>query len=143
MLLGFFTRAIIARYFETSQYGVYSLALTIISIGLILATLGFQNSLPREISVYREKYPSKVKTLISTAFLIVLFNSILIIILLNFAAPFTVELFDEKNLPSVLKIMSLALPFSALTGTIISVSRGFGRVREKLYFQNIIYPLLF
>ncbi len=143
MLLGFLGRALIARYFETSQYGVYSLALTIISIGLILTTLGFQNSLPREISVYKEKYPSKVKNLISTAFLIVLFNSILILIFLNFAAPFTMELFHEKNLPSVLKIMSLALPFSALTATIISVSRGFGRVRERVYFQNIVYPLLF
>ena len=143
MLFGFLSRAIIARYFETSHYGVYSLALTIISIGLILATLGFQNSLPREISVYREKYPSKVKTLISTAFLIVLFNSILILILLNFIAPFTVKLFHEENLPFVLKIMSLSLPFSALTGTIVAISRGFSRVRERVYFQNILYPLVF
>ncbi|NJE08450.1 polysaccharide biosynthesis-like protein [Thermococcus sp. M39] len=44
MLLGFFSRAVIARYFKTSQYGVYSLALTIISIDITLATLGFQIS---------------------------------------------------------------------------------------------------
>lgn len=38
--------------------------------------------------------------------------------------------------------MALALPFSALTGTFVAISQGFGRVREKVYFQSLLYPLL-
>ncbi|WP_240910943.1 hypothetical protein [Thermococcus sp. MV5] len=40
-LFGFFNKAIIARYFATAEYGVFNLALTILSIALVIATLGF------------------------------------------------------------------------------------------------------
>jgi len=48
------SRAIIARYFSTREHGVFNLALTVLSSALAVATLGFQNSLPREVAFYRE-----------------------------------------------------------------------------------------
>ncbi|AAL80906.1 hypothetical protein PF0782 [Pyrococcus furiosus DSM 3638] len=41
MLFSFLSRAIIARNFSTSEYGVFNLALTVLSIALVIATLGF------------------------------------------------------------------------------------------------------
>ncbi|MBP1911651.1 oligosaccharide flippase family protein [Thermococcus stetteri] len=60
----FLSRALIARHYSTAEYGVFNLALTVLSIALILATLGFQNSLPRVVAFYREKEPSRVRDLI-------------------------------------------------------------------------------
>lgn len=68
MLFGFLSRTVIARYFSTGEYGVFNLALTVLNIALVIATLGFQNSLPREVAFYKEKEPLRVNALISTAF---------------------------------------------------------------------------
>ena len=143
MLFGFFNRAIIARYFTTSEYGVFNLALTVLNVALVIATLGFQNSLPREVAFYREKEPSRLKALISTALVIVVVNSVIWTAILILGAENIARVFDEERLVYALKIMALALPFSALIGTIISISRGFGRVRERVYFQDIVYPTAF
>jgi len=143
MFFGFLSRAVIARYFSTGEYGVFNLALTVLSIALVVATLGFQNSLPREVAFYKERGPSKVGDLISTALIIVALNSIIWTIVLILGAGNIAQIFNEERLVHALKIITFALPFSALIGTIISISRGFGRVREKVYFQNIVYPTAF
>jgi len=142
MFFGFLSRAVIARYFTTSEYGVFNLALTVLSIALVIVTLGFPNSIPREVAFYKEREPSKVRDLISTALIIVAVNSLIWVIVLILGAEDIAQIFNEERLVYALKIMAFALPFSALTGTIISISRGFGRVRERVYFQNIVYPLL-
>ncbi|HII60994.1 oligosaccharide flippase family protein [Pyrococcus horikoshii] len=64
MFFGFLSRAIMARYFSVSEYGVFNLALTVLSIVLVVATLGFQNSLPKEVAFYRERKPSRVRELV-------------------------------------------------------------------------------
>jgi len=142
MFFGFLSRAVIARYFSTGEYGVFNLALTVLSIALVVATLGFQNSLPREVAFYREKEPSRVRNLISTALIIVAVNSIIWAIILILGAENIAQVFNEERLVYALKIVAFALPFSALIGIIISISQGFGRVREKVYFQNMVYPIL-
>jgi len=139
----FLSRTIIARHYSTSEYGVFNLALTVLSIALIIATLGFQNSLPREIAFYREKEPLKVRDLISTALVIVALNSIVWMTILILGAEAIAQIFNEIRLVYALRIVAFALPFSALMYVIISISQGFGRVKEKVYFQNIMYPILF
>ncbi|KUH34407.1 polysaccharide biosynthesis protein [Thermococcus celericrescens] len=142
MLFGFLSRAVIARYFSTGEYGVFNLALTVLNIALVVATLGFQNALPREVAFYREREPSKVGDLVSTALVIVAASSFVITALLVLGSGFVARVFSEERLVYALRIAALALPFWALTGVVIAVSRGFGRVREQVYFQNIVYPIV-
>ncbi|ACJ17192.1 Polysaccharide biosynthesis related protein [Thermococcus onnurineus NA1] len=143
MFFGFLNRAIIARYFSTSEYGTFNLALTVLSVVLVIVTLGFQNSLPREIAFYKKRKPSRIKELISTAMIIVTLNSVVWMTILILGAEGISRIFNEDGLNLALKIMAFTLPFSALTTTVISVSHGFGRVREKVYFQNIAPPVAF
>ncbi len=142
-LFGFFNRAIIARYFSTGEYGVFNLALTVFSILLVIATLGFQSALPREVAIYKEKNPSKLWDLVSTAFIILIFNSGLLALFLIIGANNITHIFHDSRLEEPLRIIAFALPFSALTLGTVSISRGFGRVREKVYFQNVFYPITF
>lgn len=143
MFFGFLSRVIIARFFSRAEYGVFNLALTILSVALVIATIGFQNSLPREVVFYKEKDSTKVGDLISTALLVVGLNSLIWMVVIILGAGNIGKVFDEMRLVSALRIVALALPFSALTGIMISVSRGFERVREQVYFQSIVYPTVF
>ncbi|NJE03845.1 flippase [Thermococcus sp. MV11] len=142
MLLGFLSRAVIARYFSTGEYGVFNLALTVLNVVLVIVMLGFSNSLPREVAFYREKEPQKVADLTSTALIIVALNSLFWVGVLLLGADELAGLFNDDRLVSALRVVVFALPFWALTGVIIAISRGFGRVREMVYIQNVLYPLI-
>ena len=142
MALGFLARALIAREFSKAEYGTFNLALTVLNIGLVIATFGLQNALPREVAFYREREPGKVDRLISAAIAITAVSAAITALLIFFLAGDISLIFREERLVSALRIIVLALPFSALTAVLISASRGFGRVREQVYFQNITYPLI-
>ncbi len=142
MLFGFLSVVVIARFFSRAEYGVFSLALTILSVALVIATMGFQNSLPREVAFYREEEASRIGSLILTALTIVSLTSLTVTAFLVSGSVYIAQAFNEERLIYALKIVSLALPFSALTATFIAISQGFGRVREKVYFQNFLYPIL-
>ncbi|WP_457754645.1 flippase [Thermococcus sp.] len=147
MLLGFISRTLIARQYTVLEYGVFNLALTVIGVGSIIATLGLTNSLPREVAFYREREPDKINNLISTAMSLVAMSSVLTVMAIvisrsEIADALTRTETSYQLLKDALKVISLALPFSVLTSTVISATRGFGRVRERVYFQNIIYPVI-
>ena len=55
MLLGFVSRVIIVRYITQSEYGIYSLALVLISIFATISTLGLQEGSTRYIAYFRGK----------------------------------------------------------------------------------------
>ncbi|NJE61785.1 flippase [Thermococcus sp. 21S7] len=147
MLLGFISRTLIARHYTVLEYGVFNLALTVIGIGSTIATLGITSSLPREVAFYREKEPDRVDTLISTALSLVAISSVLTVAAIILSRPEIADALTRTEssyllLKDALKVISLALPFTVLTGIILSVTQGFGRVRERVYFRNIIYPII-
>lgn len=136
-------RIIVARWFSTHEYGIFNLTLTIFQIALVIASLGFLNSLPREISIYKIKNNFKIDKLISTALGIMIINSMIWMSILFFGANIISNIFKDNALIYPLKTISLALPFSIFIEVLISISRGFGRVRERVYFRNILSPFLF
>ncbi|WP_324735083.1 oligosaccharide flippase family protein [Thermococcus sp. SY098] len=140
-LFGFFNKAIIARYFATAEYGIFNLVLTIFSISLVIATLGFGNSLPREVAIYKEKKLSQLWDLTSTAVVILVFNSAVLMLLLTIGAKEVAQIFHDMRLEEPLKIIAFALPFSGLTVGIVAISRGFGRVRERFTHIYGSHPL--
>jgi len=143
-ILGFFTRIVVARAFSTSEYGIFNLTLTILNIGLIIAKLGFQNSLPREIAFYRSKNQLKeVEDVISTALSIVTISSLFLMAVLTSQSYIIAEFFHNDMLSYTIRITTFALPFSVLVAIITSISRSFGRIRESIYYQNIFNPLIF
>ncbi|AAL80901.1 hypothetical protein PF0777 [Pyrococcus furiosus DSM 3638] len=133
----------IARYFSTSEYGVFNLALTVLSIAPRSCHARLSELPPKGGCFLHGAGAVEVGNLILTALVIVTVNSLLITVLLILGSGFVAQVFREERLAYALKIVALALPFSALTGVMISISRGFGRVRGQVYFQNIVYPTLF
>ncbi len=142
-LIGFLSRTVIARSFSADEYGVFNLVLTVLNIALLIVPIGFQSSLPREIAFYSKKKPSIIGNLIFIALIIIILNSTILTTILIIEAEEISHVFAEPRLKYALKLVSFALPFSALIVTIVSISRGVGRVREQVYFQNIVHPALF
>ncbi len=145
MLLGFFSRVIIVRYITQSEYGIYSLALVLMSIFVTISTLGLQQGATRYIAYFRgRKEEGKVKGVISSSIKIALIVSIIFsLILFLLADIISTNIFHSPELSTPLKIFSLAIPFTVLIGIFTSLFRGFDRVEPNVYFQNILRGVLF
>ncbi|AIJ04925.1 polysaccharide biosynthesis protein [Methanocaldococcus bathoardescens] len=142
MFFGFLSRIIIARHYTTFEYGIFSLSLTILSVVMVLVSLGLPEGVVREIGFYKDKDISKVKEIIFTSLFIISLSSLVFMILTFFSSDFIAKIFHQDELSVFLEILSFTIPFSAISGIIISFSRGFGRVKERIYLQSVLYPIL-
>lgn len=68
MLLGFIGRIILIRYMTQSEYGVFSLASVLVSVFVVISTLGLDIGSTRQIAFYRGKEAtSKVREVVLSA----------------------------------------------------------------------------
>ncbi|AMQ19528.1 flippase [Thermococcus peptonophilus] len=143
MLLNFLTKAVLARYYERSQYGSFTLTVTVLSIAMTIALLGLQNGLSREIARHLQRDRNVALKLASTGVLIGSSSSLALTVLVFTLAPNLGNVLNDPHLNLVLRIASPALLPMVLTMIIVAISRGHGRVRENFYYRNVLPQLLF
>jgi len=145
LLFGFLARVLVARYGTESEYGVYALALAILSIGASVATLGLQTGASRSIAHARAKNDNaKVRGLISASVWFALAASLSLCLVLLLTSDIIAEgIFHEATLGLPLKIFAAAIPFLTLIYIFVSIFRGFDDVKPTVYFGNILMSLLF
>jgi O-antigen/teichoic acid export membrane protein len=145
MLLGFASRVIVVRYITQSEYGVFSLAVTLVGIFSVIATLGLSEGAARYIAYFRGKNElAKIKGVIFSSLGFTLIASVLLSLALFFASDIlATKAFDDPELSTPLKIFSAAIPFSVLIGMLTAIFRGFDRVDVKVYFGDILQGALF
>jgi len=144
LFLGFISRPMVARYGTEADYGVFSLAFAILSICVVIATLGLQQGATRSIAYARGKNDSeKVQKLIpaSLQFGLIAGISLGIIVFLT-SDIIAAKIFHDAALAFPLKIFALGIPFLTLMRVFVSIFRGFGDIRPTVYFENILRPLL-
>jgi len=145
MLLGFVSRVIVVRYITQSEYGIFSLALVLMSIFVTISTLGLQEGATRYIACFRgKKEERKVRGVISSSIKIALAASVIFSLILFLSADIiSGNIFHISDLSTPLKIFSAAIPFTVLIGIFTSIFRGFDEVKPNVYFQNILRNVLF
>ena len=145
MLLGFIGRVILVRYITQTEYGIYCLALVVISIFATIATLGLSEGSTRYIAYFRgKKEEGKVRGIISSSIKIAIIASISLAVISFFISDFiSVNIFHTLELSTPLKIFSIAIPFTVLINVFIAIFRGFDRVDAKVYFNDILRPVLY
>jgi len=143
ILFTFVSKTLVARNFERAQYGTFNIALTLVNIGLIVALMGFLAGLPREISRYRRESPHVIRFLVSTALIVSLLVSSVIVVLYYLIAPWLSEILNDPYLGYTLRVVAISLPFMVISYLLVSVSRGFDRVRENVYYRKILPQLLY
>ena len=145
MLLGFIGRIILVRYTTQTEYGIYCLALVVISIFVTISTLGLSEGSTRYIAYFRGKNEEgKVRGVISSSIKIALVASISLATISFFTSDFiSTGIFHTLELSTPLKIFSIAIPFTVLINVFIAIFRGFDRVDAQVYFNNILRPVLY
>jgi O-antigen/teichoic acid export membrane protein len=144
-LLIFIGRLIIIRFWSQSDYGVFSLALIILTVVSLLATLGMKDGAIRLIAYTRGKKDyKKIPELISSIIILSIVASIILGGLLFFLSEFLANnVFNDVALITPLKVCAIAVPFYTLIDILVSLFRGFNQVKPTVYFHHILINLLF
>lgn len=144
MVIAFIARILIARYYSPSEYGIFSLGYTILFIFATIGTLGLQDGVARQIAYYGGKNNKKIiNSIIFCSILFSLSSGIILsVLLVSFSNVISTKLFHWQS-PSFLQIFSIAIPFFILILILASIFRGFGSVKEKVFFSDIMRNSLF
>ncbi|NMX21234.1 hypothetical protein C5S30_02110 [ANME-1 cluster archaeon GoMg4] len=123
----------------------FSLALVVLNISVMIATLGLQDGTARYIAYFRGKNEiSNVHGVISASIQFATLASILLCLALFFASDtIATMIFHDSELIFPLKIFAFGIPFLTLITIFVSIFRGLDRVKEKVYFQDILRNVFF
>ena len=141
----FLARIIITRVWTKSDYGLYSLALAILSISMVISTLGLIQGVSRNIAYARgKKEYEKISSLISASIWFSLIAGVLIgSFLFLFSEQISLKIFHEPALITPLKIFAVSVPLISLINIFVSIFRGFDQIKPYVYFQQILLRVLF
>lgn len=145
VIIAFVTRILIARHFTQTEYGIFSLGFTILSIFVMIGTLGLQDGIARQIAFYHGKGKGdKVISIVSYSILFAIFVGIILFLIAFFLSDIlSINFFNLPALSHPLKIFSTAIPFFILIYIITAIFRGFGSAKERAIFQDVLRNLLF
>ena len=143
LLLGFATKVLIVRYTTQAEFGIYSLAVALVSIFSLISTLGLQQGAARYISVLRGD-EERTKAVAASALQIGIATGLASFLILYFSSEFiSKRIFNISEFTKALRIVSLSIPFAVVVNIFISIFRGYGIIKPKVYFQDLGRPLIF
>jgi O-antigen/teichoic acid export membrane protein len=145
LLFNFIAKLIIARYGLEANYGMFSLALAILTVAMMLACLGLHLGATRYIAYFRAKGDeAKVRGTLSVSLEVATVASLALSIVLFFSAEaIATNIFHNSQLAPFLRIFAIGTPFFTLTYIIAAIFRGFDKVEPQVYFQYIMLNVLF
>jgi len=135
----------VARHSTEADYGVFSLAYVIISICAMVATLGLDEGVTRNLAYARGvNNTKKVQELVSTSIQLGLLASVSLGVTIFFTSDIiATTIFHDTALGLPLKIFALGIPFFTLVSIFVSFFRGFDNIKPRVYLQDVLINLLF
>jgi O-antigen/teichoic acid export membrane protein len=137
MLLGFISVILVVRITTQSEYGTYSLATTIISIIILVSSLGLGEGGTRYIAYFRgTEEINKIRDTITSSVQIALISGSVFLILSFLIAPIiSDDIFHSPELLTPLRLLAISIPFSVLINIYVSIFRGFDKIVPSAYFS--------
>ncbi len=137
-------RLLVARFLGPSDYGLFSLGISVLVVVSTLAKAGLPAGMARFIAFYKGRNDlSKVKGTIFFGYKFILITgavSGLTVFLLS--DWISVVIFNNPALSSILKAFSIAIPFNALLVLTEGNIRGFQEMKYKVLSYDIIHKIL-
>ncbi len=145
LLLGFISKVLIVRYTTQAEFGIYSLAIALVSIFSLISMLGLHEGSTRQISILRGRgAEKKANAVIASSLQIGIVTGFISFLILYLSSGFiSKEIFGISGFIEPLRIISLSVPFAVISGIVISIFRGHGIIEPKVYFQDLARPLSF
>ena len=131
---------LLARVLGPSNYGLFSLGLSVVEILAIIGAFGLTSAVTRFIPAHlANNRDDKVKYIIrfSLKFSLVL-SVILATILFLSSEPISAHIFKDESLSIVLKILTIALPIYTINRILPSIFRGLGNAKYRVITQDIM-----
>lgn len=131
--------ALVARL-GSSEYGLLSLGVAIVSFLSVFAILGLNAGIERYISFYKNKGDKKrIKgTIYSSIKLSLPLSVILAILLFIFSEKISVSIFHNIDLVPILRILCLTIPFLSLSNIFRSTIIGFQEIKYPVFIREVI-----
>lgn len=145
LLMGFVIRVVFVRFTTQEEYGIYSIAITIIGIFTTISTLGLGEGSTRYIAYFRGKNEEKhVQDTIFSSIIIGSLTSILLMVI-SFSSSeiIATKIFNYPEISLILKITSATIPFIVLTNIGVAIFRGFERAKISVYINNILKNVVY
>lgn len=139
LLLQFIIRMIIARIGTQTDYGVFYLAIVVVSVVVVLASLGLQDGTTRYIAYLQGKTDSNKtgKIIVASLQISIAASIFLCIAFFLLAEPLALNIFHTRDLTRPLQLLSLTVPFLTLSNILSSIFRGFRRVEAQAFTQSL------
>lgn len=140
--LTYFYRLIVARWLGPEEYGLISLGLAVVGVGLMLSTLGLPAGVVRFVSYYiGKKKETYAKGVIITALKYVSVLSLVVVAVLLFYSDWlALDFFHNHTFLTVLIISILTIPFVAVAAVFIQAIYGFRVAKYAVYAKSIAEP---
>jgi O-antigen/teichoic acid export membrane protein len=135
---------LLTRFLGAEYYGQYKVAINAGEIAAGLALLGLDYAMVRFVALFASRRDSPgVWGTIQVGAGIAVFSSLLIGVgLFLLANPLAGHVFHEPQLVPLLRLASLIVPFSALTGVFASSTRGFNKMQYNVGAKQVGQPLI-
>jgi O-antigen/teichoic acid export membrane protein len=139
-VLAYVYMALVARGLGPGEYGVFSIALGIISLVSVFAALGLYQGMLHFVAVYdstghRGKVRGTILLGLRAQVAASLVSALAIFLLADWISSF---FFNDPQLAPILKILAFSLPFLVLTSTLMIIVQAFRKIEYKVYIRSIL-----
>ena len=134
----FARRLVIVRSLSTADYGVFSLAMSIVLLGIVVSGLGLAIGSQRFIALYRGKGDmERAKGTLYAGAVLFAIATVVVTAALMAGSDAIASVLDMPDLTWILFVMAFLLPTTGAADLIISYFQGFEIITAKAYFGCI------
>lgn len=140
--LGFLFNVMLAHLLGTEGTGIYYLTLTLVGVGVVFGSVGFNNALLRHVASHASSEDwSSVKGVYQKVMSMSLVASICVAVLIFCLAPWLANsVFDKPDVALPLKWMALALIPIVISRLHAEALRGLKRIRDSTLTNGVLIP---
>ena len=140
----FITALLLARLLGAGEYGMYTLALSAAAIAAAVAGFGLDSAMIRYVAIQAKKQDGAgLWGTVQLGIAGTLGSSLVLGTGLYFlAAPIAEQLFNEPKLVPLLQLLSIVVPFLALSDLLVGIAHGFKKMEYSAIARNFVQILV-
>ena len=144
MVVNFLVQVLIVRYLSTAAYGAFAYALSLVTLGETLVTLGIDRAVGRFLPIYQERgdWAKLFGTIALVGGTIVSLGLVLVILVLGLAGTLGRSLVDDDLAISLIVILVLLAPLQAADTMFANVLAVFASPRAIFLRRFVLAPVL-
>lgn len=140
--INFLVQVLIVRYLSKADYGAFAYALSLVSFASSLATFGLDRSVTRFVPIYDEQgeYRKLFGTLVLAIGTVATLGLLTLVLVYSLQGVLSGSLVSDERAISVLLILIVLAPLSALDGLLMGMFAVFSRPRAIFFRKYVLTP---